>query len=89
MSATPEAATWDRLRTIIAEILEMDVTENDVDSSFYEDLGASSLEKVAIVTRVENEFAVTLTDTEAASMTSLRSAGAVLSDKRLSSKVVR
>jgi acyl carrier protein len=89
VSATPEAATWDRLRAIIAEILEMDVTENDVDSSFYEDLGVSSLEKVAIVTRVENEFAVTLTDTEAASMTSLRSAGAVLSDKRLSDKVVR
>jgi acyl carrier protein len=79
--ATPEAATRERLRAILADILEMDVTDGDVDASFYEDLGVSSLEKVAIVTRVENEFAVTLTDGEAAAMTSLRSAVTVLADK--------
>jgi len=81
VSATPEPATRERLRAIIAEILEMEVTEDDVDSSFHQDLGVSSLEKVAIVTRVENEFSVTLTDAEAAAMTSLRSAAELLSDR--------
>jgi acyl carrier protein len=79
--AIPETDTQERLRMIIAEIIEMDLTENEVDSSFSEDLAVSSLEKVAIVSKVEKEFSVTLTDSEAASMTSLRSAVELLSGK--------
>jgi acyl carrier protein len=52
-----------------------------VDSRFYEDLGMSSLEKVAIVAKVEEEFSVVLTDTEAAAMTSLRSTVNLLSGR--------
>jgi len=81
VSTTPEAAAGERLRAIIAEILEMDATEIDADSSFHEGLGMSSLEKVAIVTRMETEFSVTLAHTEAASVTSLRSAVELLSGK--------
>lgn len=66
---------------MVEEILEAEVAEDDFDASFYEDLGLNSLEKVAFIARVEAEFSVTLTDEEAASMTSLRSTVEVLAGK--------
>lgn len=81
MSYIWDSTVCQRLCAIITEMLEIELTHEDIDCLFYEDLGVSSLEKVAIVTKVENEFAVSLTDIEAASMTSLRTSVKVLSSK--------
>lgn len=68
----------DRLRAITAEVLEMDVDGVDVRAHFYEDLGASSLEKAEILARIEREFSVTLSDGSIARLDSVGDALAVI-----------
>ncbi|MGA4789167.1 MULTISPECIES: acyl carrier protein [Nocardia] len=68
----------DRLRAITAEVLEMDVDGVDIRAHFYEDLGASSLEKTEILARIEREFSVTLSDGSIARLDSLGDALAVV-----------
>ncbi|GGT14253.1 AMP-binding protein [Streptomyces purpureus] len=71
----------DRLREIVASILEMEVTSIESDASFYEDLGVDSLEKVELVARIESEFGLSLTPAEAAAVTSVDAAVTVLGDR--------
>ncbi|MDQ3402041.1 MAG: AMP-binding protein [Actinomycetota bacterium] len=62
----------------MAAILEMEIHEIDVDASFYDDLGASSLEKVAMITEFEREFGVSISDAEATVMHCVADAVALL-----------
>ncbi|MEK8173875.1 phosphopantetheine-binding protein [Streptomyces sp. M19] len=48
----------ERLRGIVASILELEPDQVTEDAQFYEDLGANSLEKTAITARIESEFGV-------------------------------
>lgn len=76
-----DEAIGDRLRDIVASILEMEPAEVEADALFYEDLGADSLEKVGITTRIETEFGVTLTAEEAAATRTVAEAVTVLRQK--------
>jgi acyl carrier protein len=76
-----DEAIGDRLRDIVASILEMEPAEVEADALFYEDLGADSLEKVGITTRIESEFGVSLTAEEAAAMRTVGEAVTVLRQK--------
>ncbi|MQY31744.1 acyl carrier protein [Nocardia aurantia] len=60
-----------RLRSITAEVLEVDPADIDMGAHFYDDLGASSLEKAEILGRIEREFAVRLTDGSVENLDSL------------------
>jgi acyl carrier protein len=75
-------ALHDKLRDIVAEVLELDAGEVGSDALWYEDLGADSLEKVAVVTRIETEFGVSLAAADAAAMRSVDEAVTVLRDRR-------
>ncbi|MEU5159637.1 AMP-binding protein [Streptomyces sp. NPDC020875] len=70
----------DKLREIVASVLE--VAEEDVDSGalFYEDLGMSSLEKAAVTAAVEREFGA-LSAEEGSALTSLDAAVSVLGER--------
>lgn len=46
----------EKLQKIIAEVLSVDVDEISKDMSFYDDLGADSLELTQIIMGVEGEF---------------------------------
>ncbi len=56
---------FERLRTIIAEVLSLD--ENDIkeDSTFVDDLGADSLDIFQIITGIEDEFEIEIPSEEA------------------------
>ncbi|MFI1226189.1 MULTISPECIES: AMP-binding protein [unclassified Streptomyces] len=69
-----------RLRKIVASVLEVEAEEIESDALFYEELGISSLEKVAITAAVEREFGV-LSAEDAAALTSLNAAASVLSER--------
>ncbi|WP_236726403.1 AMP-binding protein [Streptomyces sp. NBRC 110465] len=69
-----------RLRRIVASVLEVEADELDPDALFYEELGISSLEKVAITVAVEREFGA-LSPEDAAALTSLNAAVCVLSER--------
>ena len=50
----------EKLQAIIAEVLQTDAEFVSIDMSFYDDLGADSLELFQIVMGVEGEFDIVL-----------------------------
>ncbi|MCQ4080925.1 acyl carrier protein [Streptomyces sp. RB6PN25] len=70
MAAVAQQEAGERLRGIVATVLEMDADDISLSASFYEELSVSSLEKVEISVRLEREFAVSLAPEE---MTGVRS----------------
>ncbi|WP_457512271.1 AMP-binding protein [Streptomyces sp. TE33382] len=70
----------DRLREIVASVLEVEKEDIESGALFYEELGISSLEKVAIAAAIEHEFG-TLSAEEAAALTSLDAAVSRLSER--------
>ncbi|MDF2267465.1 acyl carrier protein [Streptomyces coacervatus] len=71
----------DRLREIVAEVLEIDMAEIQVDSLFYDDLAADSLEKVEIAVRIEREFGVSVEAEDGAALSSVSAALTLLRAK--------
>jgi acyl carrier protein len=81
--AEPIETVHDRLREIVASVLEVEKDDIESGALFYEELGISSLEKVAIVAAIEHEFGA-LSPEEAAALTSLDAAVSVLSQRATS-----
>lgn len=79
MPEVENVAALDRVRTIVAEVLEVESVE--ADAGFYDDLAADSLEKVEIIVRVGREFDLEISPDEAAEVTSSSSMVALLRAK--------
>ncbi|MFF6906480.1 AMP-binding protein [Streptomyces sp. NPDC012389] len=73
----------ERLRHIVASVLELDLAEVPAEASFHRDLKMDSLEKVEFAARVEWAFGVALSDEEASSIDSALAAAELL-DARVS-----
>jgi acyl carrier protein len=58
----------DRVRELVAAVLEMDVAQVGANASFHEDLEVDSLQKTEICARVEREFRVQFEPADAAMM---------------------
>ena len=56
---------FEKVRTLLAEQLEIDESEIQLDSSFVEDLGADSLDVVEMLMILEEEFEITVPDEDA------------------------
>ncbi|WP_412075569.1 AMP-binding protein [Streptomyces xanthophaeus] len=85
--AEPIDTVLDRLREIVASVLEVEKEGIKSSALFYEELGMSSLEKVAITVAIEREFGA-LSAEEAAALTSLDAAVSVLSERAASLRAV-
>ncbi|GGT67465.1 AMP-binding protein [Streptomyces atratus] len=81
--AEPIDIVRDRLREIVASVLEVEKEDIESGALFYEELGMSSLEKVAVAAAIEREFGA-LSAEEAAALTSLDAAVSVLSERATS-----
>ncbi|MCQ2421841.1 MAG: acyl carrier protein [Lachnospiraceae bacterium] len=53
---------WDKIRSIVAEELQIRAEEIHMDSRFSEDLGADSLNVYRIITEIEDVFSVEVSD---------------------------
>ncbi|MFF3812111.1 AMP-binding protein [Streptomyces bacillaris] len=82
MSSERISDAVERLRHIVASVLELDLAEVSAEASFQHDLKMDSLEKVEFAARVEWAFGVALSDEEASGVDSALAA-AVLLDTRL------
>lgn len=56
---------FEKVKSLLAEQLELDESEIQLESSFVEDLGADSLDVVEMLMILEEEFNVTVPDEEA------------------------
>ncbi|HET9381391.1 MAG TPA: AMP-binding protein [Streptomyces sp.] len=68
----------ERLRHIVATVLELDLAEVPADASFQQDLKLDSLEKVELATRIERAFGRALADEEFAAVDSVLDAAGLL-----------
>ena len=59
---------FEKLKTIISEVLSIDDESISKDMSFYDDLGADSLELFQIVMGVESEFDIIIDEDTAGSI---------------------
>ena len=56
---------FEKLRDIIAEVLNVDETEVTMESTFIDDLGADSLDVFQIIMGIEEEFDIEIPNEEA------------------------
>jgi acyl carrier protein len=56
---------FEKVKALLADQLEIDESEIQLDSSFVEDLGADSLDVVEMLMILEEEFDVTVPDEDA------------------------
>jgi acyl carrier protein len=82
VSTQAKAATSERVRAIVASLLEVDDADVTDDGDFYDDLGADSLEKVELVMRLEAEFGVSIDADTAAGLRNVDDVVEVLTQRR-------
>lgn len=56
---------FDKLASIIAEVMNIDVRDMDANTSFLDDLGADSLDLFQILIRIEEELQIEINPEEA------------------------
>ncbi len=56
---------FEKLRDIIVEVLNVDETEVTMESTFFDDLGADSLDVFQIIMGIEEEFDIEIPNEEA------------------------
>ena len=56
---------FEKLKTIIAEVLNVDPEEITLQSTFTDDLGADSLDTVELIMEFEKEFGISIPDDKA------------------------
>ena len=62
---------FDKLREIIAEVLNVDADEITMDTTFVDDLGADSLDVFQIIMGIEQEFDIEISNEDAEKIVSV------------------
>ena len=78
----------DRIRGIVASVLDLEVDHVPADADFDESLDADSLERVEIAVRIEREFELTLAPEEAVAVRTVEDAVALLRDRGVGTEPV-
>jgi acyl carrier protein len=71
------------LRSLIADVLELDVEEVTDDADFVQELEVDSLMALAIVARLERQYSVKLKESDFKQVTSLTQVLRLITDKRV------
>lgn len=64
--------TFDRIKKIIVDHIEIDESKITLQSSLSDDLGADSLDLVEIIMALEEQFEIEITDEEANNLTTIK-----------------
>jgi acyl carrier protein len=72
----------EELRSLIADVLEVDVEEVTDDADFVQDLGVDSLMALAIIVRLERQYGIKLGESDLKQVSSLIQVRQLVTDKR-------
>jgi acyl carrier protein len=81
MAVVGNQITVDRLRELVATVLEVDVAQVTEDALFYEDLEVDSLHKTEISARIERELHVRIDPEDWAEIRTIANVMALLRNK--------
>ncbi|HIH2763644.1 MAG TPA: acyl carrier protein [Candidatus Azoamicus sp.] len=73
--------TFDRIKSIISEHLDVDETKIVLEASFSDDLGADSLDIVEIIMALEETFEIEIPDEDAQELLTVKDALTYVNDK--------
>jgi acyl carrier protein len=73
-SQDSESSIFKRVRSIVAEQLDVDMNKVTLDANFATDLGADSLDTVELVMAIEEEFDIEIPDKDAEKIATLKQA---------------
>lgn len=62
---------FEKLKAIIADVLNVDTEEISLDTTFVDDLGADSLDVFQIITGIEDEFDIEISNEDAEQIVSV------------------
>lgn len=62
---------FDKLKAIIADVLNVDTEEISLETTFVDDLGADSLDVFQIITGIEDEFDIEISNEDAEKIVSV------------------
>lgn len=79
---TQIALDKEELRSLVADVLELDVEEVTDDADFVQDLEVDSLMALAIVARLEKQYGVKLKESDLKQVSSLIQVLQLITDKR-------
>jgi acyl carrier protein len=74
-------STFDRVKKVVVEQLDVSEDEVTAEASFVEDLGADSLDQVELVMAFEEEFDIEIPDEEAEKITTVQTAVSYIDQK--------
>jgi acyl carrier protein len=74
-------STFDRVKAVVVEQLEVSEDEVTPTASFVEDLGADSLDQVELIMAFEEEFAIEIPDEDAESIRTVAEAVSYIDGK--------
>lgn len=73
---------FEKVKEIIVDQLGVDADSVTMDSSFIEDLGADSLDIVELIMSMEDQFKISIPDTEAENITTVSDAVSFIETNR-------
>ena len=74
-------STFDRLKKVVVEKLEVSEDEVTLEAAFIDDLGADSLDMVELVMGIETEFGVDIPDEDAEKIVKVQDAVSYIDSK--------
>ncbi|WP_431044255.1 acyl carrier protein [Streptomyces sp. P1-3] len=81
MSDTATTLDLDELRTLIADVLDVDEEELTEEANFVEDLGVDSLMALEVMVELEKKYSIKLGERELKKITCLRAAYDLIAKK--------
>lgn len=81
MAAAADESVLNRLREILAAVVEMEAEQIPADASFYRELEMDSLEKIEMIARIERSFGVQFDPEEAAEVDALTDIEVILRNR--------
>lgn len=86
MAETSDNSVFERVRTVIIEVLNVEESQISLDSNIRNDLGADSIDLMTLIVALEEEFNGQISDEEVANLATVADTVDFIQDKIIKSE---